>query len=284
MSAKKNTKAIVQSWFLLLVIGLLGACSDGNDGSGSPVEPPEPEDPNVIRIEAGPDFETDLKTALIEAQPGNVIILPEGEFDMTGGLILDVNNVTLRGQGEAKTILNFSQSTGGDAFLSTSNNVTVEHFAVIDTPGDGIKFKGSNGVTIRGVRVEYTCGPCEENGAYAIYPVSSKNVLIEDSIAIGASDAGVYVGQSDKVIVRRNTARLNVAGIEIENTSNSEVYDNLATENTGGILAFDLPGLVRPGERSRIYNNRVINNDTPNFAPEGNIVAVVPQGLSLIHI
>jgi parallel beta-helix repeat protein len=279
-----NKKTATRSLLLALAASLLWACSDGSDGNRNnpPVEPPVPEDPNIIRIEPGPDFEIDLKTALIEAQPGNIIILPEGEFDMTGGLILDVDNVIVRGQGEATTILNYAQSTGGDAFLSTSNNVTVEHFALVDPPGDGIKFKGSNGVTIRAMRVEYTCGACEENGAYAIYPVSSKNVLIEDSIAIGASDAGVYVGQSDNIIVRRNTARLNVAGIEIENSTRSDVYDNLATENTGGILAFDLPGLIRPGMGLRIFNNTVRSNNVPNFAPEGAIVATVPQGTGML--
>ena len=270
----------------MLGLVVLAACSgggNGNSGNFAPTPTPEPEDPNIVRIEAGPDFEMDLKTALIEAQPGNIIVLPEGEFDISGGLILDVSNVTVRGQGEAATVLNFAGSTGGDGFLvSGSNNNTLENFAVVDAPGDAIKFQRVNGVTIRGMRVEWTCGPCAENGAYGIYPVKTRNVLIEDSIAIGASDAGIYVGQSDKVIVRRNTARLNVAGIEIENTTNSEVYDNLATENTGGILAFDLPGLSRPGTRAKIYNNRVISNNVPNFAPEGNIVGVVPQGTGML--
>ena len=268
---------------LLLGLCMVVACSDGSNNNSNGFQPPtEPEDPNIITIDPGENFETELKTALIEAQPGNIIVLPEGEFPMTAGLILDVNNVIVRGQGEATTVLNFAQSEGGDSFLVTSNNVALENFALVDPPGDGIKFKGSNGVTIRGMRVEWTCGPCVENGAYGIYPVQSKNVLIEDSIAIGASDAGVYVGQSDKIIVRRNTAKLNVAGIEIENSTNSEVYENLATENTGGILAFDLPGLTRPGTRSRIYDNTVRSNNVPNFAPEGNIVATVPQGTGML--
>jgi parallel beta-helix repeat protein len=272
--------SILKPVALLLGLALIVACADG--GNGGNFNPTEPQDPNIINIQPGDNFETELKTALIEAQPGQIIVLPEGEFAMTAGLILDVSNVIVRGQGEAATVLNFAQSEGGDGFLVTSNNSTLEHFALVDTPGDGIKFKNSNGVTIRGMRVEWTCGPCVENGAYAIYPVQTKNVLIEDSIAIGASDAGVYVGQSDKVVVRRNTARLNVAGIEIENTTNSDVYENIATENTGGILAFDLPGLTRPGTRSRIYNNTVVSNNLPNFAPKGSIVATVPQGTGIL--
>ena len=279
----KNS-ALIQNLFksavVILGLCLLVACSNSSDNDHS--TPVDPVDPNLIAIEAGEHFETDLKTALIEAQPGHIIVLPEGKFDMTSGLILDVSNVTIRGQGESTTVLNFAaQNSGGDGLLVTSNNVVLEDFAVEDTPGDGIKFKFSNGVTIRRIRVEWTCGPCAENGGYAIYPVSSSNILIEDSIAIGASDSGVYVGQSNKIIVRRNHVSFNVAGIEIENSVNSDVYDNTAVNNTAGILAFDLPGLAQKGNRVRIFNNTVRDNNTPNFA-HGGVLAVAPRGTGMI--
>ena len=41
---------------------------------------------------------------------------------------------------------------------------------------------------------------------------------IEHCIAIGASDAGIYVGQSNNIIVRNCEVFQNVAGIEIENS------------------------------------------------------------------
>ena len=72
----------------------------------------------------GPNFEQDLKTALIEAQPGNLSELPEGEFEMTSGLILDVDNVVVIGQGEQLTLLNFAQQTsGGESFLVGTNHI-----------------------------------------------------------------------------------------------------------------------------------------------------------------
>lgn len=269
---------VLKSLTLLVTLALMWGCSDGGDNRKDVA----PVDPNIIEIEVGPNFETDLKTALIQAQPGNIIVLPEGEFALSGGLILDVSNVTIRGQGESATVLNYASMTGGgDGLLVTSNNVILEDFAVVDTPGDGIKFKFSNGVTIRRMRVEWTCGPCSENGGYAIYPVSSKNILIEDSIAIGASDSGIYVGQSGNVIIRRNHVSFNVAGIEIENSVNSDVYENTAVNNTGGILAFDLPGLAQAGKRVRIFNNTVRNNNTANFA-HGGVLAVVPQGSGMV--
>ena len=74
-----------------------------------------------------------------------------------------------------------------------------------------------------------------------------------------------------------------MAGIEIENCYYADVHDNVAMHNTGGILVFDLPNLPQKGGHSvRIFKNRVVKNDTPNFAPKGNIVASVPQGTGVI--
>ena len=140
-----------------------------------------------------------------------------------------------------------------------------------------------NGVTIQRVRVEWTNGPDEDNGAYGLYPVQTRNVLIEDCEVLGASDAGVYVGQSEVIIVRRNYVYENVAGIEIENSKFADVYENNTTGNTGGILVFDLPGPpVQGGEATRVFNNLIVDNNEPNFAPEGAIVGTVPTGTGLM--
>ncbi len=119
------------------------------------------------------------------------------------------------------------------------------------------------------------------NGSYGLYPVQCTGVLIEDCKARGASDAGIYVGQSDGIVVRNCHALENVAGIEIENSTDADVYGNLAEGNTGGILVFDLPGLVKKaGGNVRVHDNRVVAND--NFAPAGNIVAQVPAGTGVM--
>jgi parallel beta-helix repeat protein len=235
-------------------------------------------------IPAGEGAQERLLEALILAEEGDTIRLAPGTYNFTDGLSLDVDGVTLRGAGPDRTILSFTEQTGsGEGLLVTSSRVVLENFAVEDTKGDGIKSKGSEEITFRNLRVEWTAGPREENGAYGIYPVSSRNVLIENSAAIGASDAGIYVGQSQDIIVRNNRATHNVAGIEIENSYRAEVYGNTVTHNTGGILVFDLPNLpVQGGHDVRVFDNDIVNNDTPNFAPEGNIVAIVPKGIGVM--
>ena len=241
----------------------------------------------VAKIEAGADAHKRAQTALINAKPGDVIEFGEGKFDFTSTLSLDVSNVTLRGQGQDKTILAFDQQgqgTGGEGLLVTSKEkVTIENLAVEDAKGDAVKFNGTDGVTLRKVRTSWNGGQKETNGAYGLYPVLCKNVLIEDCIATDASDAGIYVGQSENIIVRRNRAENNVAGIEIENSVNADVYENIATGNTGGILVFSLPDLQKKiGHHCRVYNNQIVANNHPNFAPKGNAVASVPAGTGVM--
>jgi len=133
------------------------------------------------------------------------------------------------------------------------------------------------------VRVEWTGGAKTENGGYGIYPVQCERVLIEDCVAKGASDAGIYVGQSKDIVVRRNRASENVAGIEIENSRRADVTENIARGNSGGILVFDLPDLpVKGGGEVRIYANEIVGNNHVNFAAKGNIVASVPAGTGVL--
>jgi parallel beta-helix repeat protein len=226
-----------------------------------------------------------LMEQLLDAEPGTVIEIPAGAFIIERGLSLsDVDGVTIRGAGADATTLSFAeQRQGAEGLLvSGSDNFTIENLAIEDTIGDALKITDGTNIVIRGIRVEWTNGPSTENGAYAIYPVQSENILIEDSITIGASDAGIYVGQSDTIIVRRNIAEYNVAGIEIENSRNADVYDNVARHNTGGILVFDMPHLPRPGFGTRVFNNDVHDNNTRNFGHAGTPVASVPAGTGIL--
>ncbi len=238
----------------------------------------------TIPVAAGDGAQVRLQEALILAEPGDVVELGAGRFVLTDGLSLDVKGVTVRGQGMDATVLDFSGQKGsGEGLLVTSDEVTLRDFAVENTKGDGIKSKGADNIVYYRVRVPWTGGAKTTNGAYGIYPVSSTGVLVDGCKVSGASDAGIYVGQSKAITVRYNFVENNVAGIEIENSRDALVSDNFVTRNTGGILVFDLPNLpVMGGGNTIIKNNTVFGNDTPNFAPKGNIVAGVPRGTGIM--
>ena len=237
-----------------------------------------------IFIEPSDNSQEEVQTALIELSSGDILTLSPGIFVFEDGLSLDVDEVTVRGSGINETILDFkNQMSGAQGLLVTSDRVTLKDFAVTDAKGDAIKVIGAEGINMINLKTEWTGGPKTTNGAYGLYPVESTDVLIDGCVAIGASDAGIYVGQSKNIIVRNSVAQYNVAGIEIENSYYADVYDNLASHNTGGILVFDLPDLPQQGGRHvRVFRNKVIDNDTDNFAPEGNIVGEVPRGTGII--
>lgn len=235
-------------------------------------------------ISPGPNAYESLQEAMILMSPGDSILIKSGEYFFEDSLSLDVDNAVIRGEGLNATILNFkNQKSGAQGILVTSNKVVLRDFAVIDAKGDAIKVIGADGIAMINLRTEWTGGPKSTNGAYGLYPVESKDVYIDGCIAIGASDAGIYVGQSKNIIVKNSQAMYNVAGIEIENSYYADVFNNKAQHNTGGILVFDLPDLPQQGGyHVRVFNNKITNNDTDNFAPEGNIVGEVPRGTGII--
>ncbi|MEM9489637.1 MAG: parallel beta-helix domain-containing protein, partial [Myxococcota bacterium] len=263
--------SICPALFLALCAPALhAACSDSDDSVDNPdpaTSPCEEVTGPCVEIAPGADVRERAQTAFIEAESGTVIVFLAGTHEFDRDLSLDVDGVTVRGEGMDQTILSFTgQTEGAQGILVTADDFVIEDLAIEDTPGDALKIEGSDGVTIRRVRVEWTAGPSEDNGAYGLYPVQCQNVLIEDSVAIAASDAGIYVGQSETIIVRRNRAEYNVAGIEIENSNDADVHDNIAENNTGGLLIFNLPGLqLKNGARTRAFNNTIINNNTENF-------------------
>ena len=271
--ARRGRGAGVRMLAAMALATALVACGEGGPGQLAA--------PAVA--EGDPDFADLLRQRLIDARPGDVIEVPAGRFSFDRSLSLRVDNVTLRGVGQDKSILSFKgQKAGAEGLLVNASHFTIENLAIEDSRGDGLKINEAEHITIRGVRVEWTGGPSTSNGGYGLYPVRTRNVLIEDSVAIGASDAGIYVGQSRDVVVRNNRAEYNVAGIEIENTVNADVYGNLATHNTGGILVFNMPALEQAGGQVRVYGNRVLGNNTGNFGAKGTPVASVPAGSGVV--
>ena len=142
----------------------------------------------TLPVEAGADAQERLQTALIDARAGDVVRLGPGRFDLADSLSLDQPGVTVTGAGPDRTVLAFDhQTAGADGFLITGDHAVVEGLAVENAKGNGIKAKGVDGIVFRNLRVEWTGGPKETNGAYGVYPVSSKHVLI-DRVRVSASE------------------------------------------------------------------------------------------------
>jgi len=123
----------------------------------------------VTEIVAGVGAEERLQEALILAEPGDEIVLGAGRFDLSDGLSLDVDSVTVRGAGMDASVLDFTDQQGaGEGLLVTSDFVTLRDFALENPKGDGIKSKGADAIVYHRIRVTWTNGPDAGNGAYGI--------------------------------------------------------------------------------------------------------------------
>lgn len=235
------------------------------------------------------------------AEDNSVVTLPAGCFKMNNQLTVDSkNNLVLRGAGINQTYLDFSDVDGKDGIaISGGSNITIEDLQVAEASKNGIKADGVEGIIIRDVSTVWMEVPRarDENGnlrgTYGIYPVKSQNVLIEDTWSYGSADAGIYVGQTIGAVIRRNVAEKNIAGIEIENSSQVDVYQNLAIGNTGGVLLFDLPGATTIGrliDDVRVFDNDIRDNNLVNYVDTTcdnglggcGVVGIVPPGTGIV--
>ncbi len=268
---------------LTVLLTLVGCTTE--EGEATPEESPTPPLQTAgcdVVVSPSADDYAAVQGAFIDSVAGSVICLTGGTYTFQSELSSSTSGVTIRGiEGP---ILDFSgQISGANGIAITGDDTTIEDLTVLNSAGDGVRATEVNNITYRGISVIWDAGPDSENGAYGVYPVSCTGVVIEDCLVSGASDAGIYVGQSTDILVKDSEVYGNVAGIEIENSTDAEVVGNYAHDNTGGILVFNLPGLeVQDGKRAKVHNNRVISNNQSNFAPEGNIVSLVPAGTGIM--
>ncbi|MCB9435603.1 MAG: right-handed parallel beta-helix repeat-containing protein [Anaerolineales bacterium] len=236
-----------------------------------------------------------LQQAIDCAEVGDTILVPPRVYHER--VVIDLNDITLRGLIENEPdacpvqengvwptnepewpILDGDIDNDGtkdltDGIIASGHNFTMEYFVVRNYTGNGVLVEGVTQTTLRHLYTENT-------GLYGVYPVRSTGVLVECSIATLTTDAGIYVGQSEDIIVRNNLAYDNVTGIEIENSYNADVYANETWNNTGGILVFMLPNLhSRVSRDIHVYDNYVHGNNRPkDDATPGSVVGKIPIG------
>jgi parallel beta-helix repeat protein len=225
----------------------------------------------TIRVRAGES----IAKAIEQAQPGSTIEVEPGTYHEA--LVIDTPGITLRGvvSGARRPVLD-GRGKLNDGVIASGSPFAMTGFAVQHYKGNGITTQQVDGATFSDLIIDDT-------GLYGVYPIQSRNISITHCSVTRINDAGIYVGESERAVVAYNEVFGNVAGIEIENTNDADVHDNVAYDNTAGILVFVLPGKVlKEAKRNRVHHNWVLHNNTPNFGDPDAIVGSLPYGMGIL--
>ncbi len=226
-----------------------------------------------------------IQAALDAAAPGAVIHVAPGTY--REALTVNVPGIKLIGLGNSEKrhdhngrvlIVNPGGAENGVFATPDADDFTLVNVTVRDFEENGVLLLGVDGFLLSRITTI-------DNGEYGLFPVKSAHGVIERSSAEGHADAGIYVGQSDDVIVRDSEAFGNVIGFEIENSTDVTVVDNRSHRNTAGMLIVLLPGLdVKVSAGIWVNGNDVRDNNLPNFAHPGELAAAVPSGSGILVV
>lgn len=239
-----------------------------------------------------------IQAAIDAANPGDTIVVPPGTYHES--VTVTKNNITISGSHgaviDAGNRIGIRVGTGRRTEVdgvsvcppSELSNFTLKGLTIRNARFAGVFLIGVNGYRLTGTKYI-------DNPVYGPFPVCSQNGLIDFNYVEGGDvtgpdvgvDAGIYVGDSDAVIVRKNFVTKYAIGVEIENSSNAVVQDNVLRGNASGILVVVLPGRDKPlTENIRIERNLVQQNNLPNpvSADSGDPVGVIPTGTGILNV
>jgi parallel beta-helix repeat protein len=165
-----------------------------------------------------------------------------------------------------------------------SNGSTIRGFSIRGFTLRGFAEHGLHLACVNGFLISETVS--EDNGVYGIFPVTSRlGVLTNNTVRGTIRDAGIYVGQSDNVLIAGNESVDNLIGIEVENSRHVAVVDNQSSNNTIGIFVNVLFNLVElTQETTLVARNDVHDNNRPNTSSPDDITALSPPGLGILLI
>jgi hypothetical protein len=127
-----------------------------------------------------------------------------------------------------------------------------------------------------------------DNRNYGIFPVLSRNGVIRNCYSTGSDlDSALWVETSENVDVIGNLVENSVNGIEVSNSDDVHLMDNESRNNTVGAAILLLPDIYNnrgSAKRIDLSNNWLHDNNKPNTARPGSILAEIPSGIGVLYV
>ena len=229
--------------------------------------------PRTLTVHAGES----IQTVIDQANSGDTIEVSPGVYHEA--LKVKTDNLTLRGipDGSGQWPTLDGQGQFDNAVLATGNFFTIEKFQIRDYTENGVTTDNIYGSTYRDLIIT-------NPGQYGVFPVLNTHVLIQRVKVSGAKDAGIYVGQSNDIMVEDSEAFKNNSGIEIESSVDAVVQNNYVHENTLGMLVWISPEadvIATDGRNTKVLNNRVEGNNSTSIATE-DFLRGIPPGIGIL--
>lgn len=230
--------------------------------------------------------------AALDGAPDGATICFVGEFLLGPVSASGKSGLTLRSasQEKLKLALDFNSTVpavldfqgAGGLELSDMSDLTVDLLDIRDPGSHGVSVKGSTGVKLEDIGVGWAGAPGASGALFGVYVSGSSQVLISKCRVTGASDAGIFAGDSSEVVMRHNHASGNVTGLQVENTERAEIHDNVSEHNALGIFVVDLPNAPSEIGEVLVHDNEIIANDGDNFAPGDILSSNIPGGVGVM--
>ncbi len=144
---------------------------------------------------------------------------------------------------------------------------------------------GVDGITLRRVRAEWTNGPDTDNGAYGLYPVQCKDVLIEDSVVRGRVRRRHLrrpVAQHHRAPQHRRRERRRHRDRELDRRRRLRQHGDATTPAAS--WSSICPACRSTGAHARLRQHRRSRTTRPTSRRPGNIVAAVPTGTGMFML
>ncbi len=216
-----------------------------------------------------------IRAALAKARHGDEAdVLPgiyhEGASDDLDALTVTASGIALVGRsrpGRPVVLENAGEQSYG-LWVSPADSASPEAQATPEeapcaVSGSRLRGFALTGLTVRGFAqhgVHLACvdgfalaqNVSEDNDVYGLFPIFSTDGIISfNEVTMTGSDAGIYVGQSDRVKVVHNRVHDSLLGIEVQNSKHCSVVHNDVHDNTVGITAWRATTSWAMGRRRR---------------------------------